>query len=143
MSERAAEEAEIDHGARACATRGSHVHGRVSALTCISALIALACHADSMSIASLRLGETNRSVTADVGQQIEITLRTVGPRGQYDSLPALSTDAVRFVDMSYVDPVPAGPTQRFRFVAVARGRAVIIFRHTDALLTVEDTVNVR
>ena len=96
-----------------------------------------------MSIASLRLGETNRSVTADVGQQIEITLRTVGPRGQYDSLPALSTDAVRFVDMSYVDPVPAGPTQRFRFVAVARGRAVIIFRHTDALLTVEDTVNVR
>ena len=36
-------------------------------LLAISALIALACHADSMSIASLCLGETNRSVIA-VGQ---------------------------------------------------------------------------
>ena len=60
------------------------------------------------------------------------------------SPPLVSSGAVRFLDVRLVTPsVPAGPTQQFRFEAVGRGVAVIIFHHTAQNPTIEDTVNVR
>jgi hypothetical protein len=85
----------------------------------------------------------SRTVTVSVGQPIEITLQTVGP-GEYQSPPMISSDIVRFVDVTFVGPaVPAGPTQRFRFATTARGTAVISFRHSGMNPAVEDTVVVR
>ena len=82
-------------------------------------------------------------VTLVVGQELHLTLGTVGP-GHYDSLPAISTAALRFVDASYVAPfTPGGPRQRFRFMAERPGTAVITFRHTDDDPTVTTTVTVR
>jgi hypothetical protein len=50
---------------------------------------------------------------------------------------------VRFLEVRLVTPaVPAGPTQRFRFVAVRPGQAIIVFHHTEQGQVVEDTVNV-
>ncbi len=101
----------------------------------------LACHSDS--IASLNAGATDRTITVGLGQEVRITLQTIGP-GNYDSLPALSSTAVRFLDMAYLGPfVPAGPTQLFRFSAVARGTTIIVFHSSDMNPAVQDTVIVR
>jgi hypothetical protein len=85
----------------------------------------------------------SRTIPARVGLEIVVTLQTVGP-GEYASPPSVSSPSVRFLDVSQADvAVPAGPTQRFRFLAVSRGRAVITFRHTAQARVVEDTVDVR
>jgi len=78
-----------------------------------------------------------------LGQELDITLQTIGP-GRYDSLPAISSPAIRFLDMSFVGPaVPAGPTQLFRFKAEARGQAVVSFyQSTVGYPIVIDTVEV-
>ena len=85
----------------------------------------------------------SRTVAAHVGEEVVVTLQTVGP-GEFASPPSVSSPSVRFVDVSQAEVVvPAGPTQRFRFVAVSRGRAVVTFRHTTQPRVVEDTVDVR
>lgn len=82
-------------------------------------------------------------VTLVVGQELHLTLGTVGG-GHYDSLPAISSAAVRLVDAAYVGPFhPGGPRQLFRFVAERSGTAVITFRHTGTSPTVTSTVTVR
>lgn len=99
-----------------------------------------ACHADGpVSVA----GSTSRTFSADVGAEIRVTLGTVGS-GEYSSPPNVSATAVRFLDVSNVGPAtPGGPRQLFRFKAVARGRAILVFHHTVQNLVVEDTVDVR
>ena len=88
-------------------------------------------------------GATSRSLTVPAGTQFTVTLQTIGP-GEYASPPAISSGAVRFLDVSLVSPyVPAGPTQRFRFAATAPGTAIIAFQHTGNDRAVEDTVRVR
>ena len=88
-------------------------------------------------------GLPGHSLYIKAGQTLELTLRTIGP-GEYASPPSISSPAVRWRDVSLVTPaVPAGPTQRFRFEAVASGRAVITFHHTVQSTTIEDTVDVR
>ena len=88
-------------------------------------------------------GLPSRSLFVDVGQELDITLGTAGP-GQYDSLPTISSSAIRFLDMTFVGPfVPAGPRQRFRFKAEAAGRAIISFQHSERSPSVTDTVEVR
>ena len=88
-------------------------------------------------------GSEGRTVTASLGQEVRITLGTVGP-GAYESPPAVSSLVVHFLDMAYVGPaVPSGPTQEFRFQAVAVGRAIITFHHSGNNPTVSDTVDVR
>jgi hypothetical protein len=78
-----------------------------------------------------------------VGEELSITLQTIGP-GEYQSPPAVSSSAVRFLDVAYVSPsVPAGPTQRFRFKAEAPGHAIVTFRHSGSTPMVSDTVEVR
>ena len=88
-------------------------------------------------------GSASRTFTVPAGSQFSVTLQTIGP-GEYSSPPALSSSAVEFRDMAGVCPcVPAGPTQRFRFLAAGPGRAIVTFTHTDRNPTVEDTVLVR
>lgn len=83
------------------------------------------------------------TIVVSKGQEFEINLGTVGP-GSYDSIPSISTAAVRFLDAAIVGPyVPAGERQRFRFVAQSLGVAVIVFHHSDSAPIVTDTVRVR
>jgi hypothetical protein len=78
--------------------------------------------------------------TVAVGQQFDITLHTVGPDA-YDSIPAISSPIVRFLDASVVPPYdPGGPNQRFRFEAQAPGRAIITFRRSTTSPVVSDMV---
>ncbi len=87
-------------------------------------------------------GAPSQTFSVKAGRELELTLQTVGP-GEYASPPTLSTSAVRFLEVRLVTPaVPAGPTQRFRFVAVRPGQAIIVFHHTEQGQVVEDTVNV-
>ena len=88
-------------------------------------------------------GSASRTFTVPAGSQFSVTLQTIGP-GEYSSPPALSSSAVEFRDMAGVCPcVPAGPTQRFRFLAAGPGSAIVTFTHTDRNPMVEDTVLVR
>ncbi|HEX9129199.1 MAG TPA: hypothetical protein VF850_08565 [Gemmatimonadaceae bacterium] len=88
-------------------------------------------------------GDTSRTFTVPAGFEFSVTLQTIGP-GEYSSPPDLSSSAVQFRDMAGVCPcVPAGPTQRFRFLAVAPGTTIVRFTHTDRNPTVEDAVLVR
>jgi len=82
------------------------------------------------------------AITATVGRELDITLGTVGP-GAYDSIPAISFPALRFLDAAIVPPyVPAGPRQRFRFMPVTRGTAVLTFTHSGSTPTVTISVTV-
>lgn len=87
-------------------------------------------------------GKPSRTLVLDVGQELQVTLGTVGP-GEYSS-PAISTSVLRFLDVSFVSPyIPAGPRQRFRFQAEAPGQVVLLFEHTGDNAVVRDTVIVR
>jgi hypothetical protein len=82
---------------------------------------------------SLSGADDGRVVTAASGAEIDITLQTIG-FGCYAS-PKLSSRAVRFASMEGVNPpVFAGPTQRFRFEAVAPGRVTIRIPHHGGLV---------
>jgi hypothetical protein len=98
-----------------------------------------ACSADQVLSVN---GITTRTMSVRIGQALDITLQTIGP-GQYVSPPSVSSGSLRFLDAAFVGPfVPAGPTQRFRFEAVAPGQTVITFSHTGWNPAVQDTVNV-
>jgi len=73
-------------------------------------------------------GDAGRRLTAAVGDTIEVTLQTIGP-GHYGS-PVLSSGSVVFLgESSAGPPIPAGPTQLYRFEA-ASGLADITIAHT-------------
>ena len=119
---------------------------RVDALRCVASIIAsvllAACGGDNPVAISIT-GSTSRTFTVPSGSQFSVTLQTIGP-GEYSSPPAMSSSAVQFRDMADVCPcVPAGPTQRFRFLAAGPGSAIVTFTHTDRNPMVEDTVLVR
>ena len=119
---------------------------RVDALRCVASIVAsvllAACGGDNPVAISIT-GSTSRTFTVPAGSQFSVTLQTIGP-GEYSSPPALSSSAVEFRDVADVSPyVPAGPTQRFRFLAAGPGSAVVRFTHTDRNPMVEDTVLVR
>jgi hypothetical protein len=102
----------------------------------------VACGGDNPVAISIT-GSTNRTFSVPAGSQFTVTLQTIGP-GEYSSPPVVSSSVVRFRDVSDVSPfVPAGPTQRFRFLAMGAGDAVVTFTHTESNRVVEDTVQVR
>ena len=73
---------------------------------------------------SLTVAENGKTIQVPVGDEVDITLQTIGP-GQYAN-PTVSSPAVRFLGVSLVGPaIPAGPTQLFRFQAAAAGQAII------------------
>ena len=72
--------------------------------------------------------DSGRAVPAAVGQQIQVTLQTIGP-GNYGD-PQISASTVRFLDMTYSkQPNPGGPIQFYRFEATRVGRADISIPH--------------
>jgi len=112
-------------------------------LLCLAAFLSVAQLAACGPEPLVVYGSDVHAFTMSTGQELDITLSTVGP-GQYDSLPVISSLALRFVDMSFVGPnTPAGPNQRFRFNAVSSGRATIFFNHSNTTRSVLDTVDVR
>lgn len=119
---------------------------RASALRYVASSIVIAllasCGSDNPVAISIT-GDTSRAFTVPAGSQFSVTLQTIGP-GEYASPPSLSSSAVQFRDVADVSPyVPAGPTQRFRFLAVAPGSTIVRFTHTGSTPIVEDTVLVR
>jgi|SRR5215831_17962820 len=78
----------------------------------------------------LGIGDNGRLLSVKPGDQIRVTLGTVG-FGEYDEHPSVSSPAVVFVSVSVVPPFnPGGPTQLFEFRAVAAGHAVVSIPHT-------------
>jgi hypothetical protein len=105
----------------------------------VAVLLLAACGPEPLS----QSAETGQKLSVQVGQMLDLKLQTIGP-GEYASPPEISSAAVQFLEMSYIGPpVPAGPTQRFRFRAMRPGLAIIAFRHTDQNPIVKDTVEVR
>lgn len=111
-------------------------------LLLVIAFAVTACSADAV----LGVDSRSQSVSARVGQEVEVTLGNVGP-AIYESPPMISSNVVTYLGVDVVPPYnPGGPTQRFSFKAVAPGQALVTFRHTldGALVSVvEDTVKVR
>lgn len=75
---------------------------------------------------------TKADYTVSVGQELDITLGTVGPGPAYDTIPKIASPAVRFLDVSEPADLrnPGGPVQLFQFEAQARGRTTITFRRS-------------
>jgi hypothetical protein len=90
---------------------------------------------------SLNRANDGQHISAKVGQPIVVTLQTIGG-GQYDN-PQISSRAIRFE--SAVFPAkqnPGGPTQVYRFTAVADGECQIRIPHTGSNPTVTFTIQV-
>ncbi len=117
----------------------SHVRPMVIFLVAVGTALTLACESRSPLEVN---GKLNTSLSVRVGEQFGIHLYTVGP-GEYLSPPQLSSASLQFVDANVVPPYnPGGPTQLFRFIALAQGRTVITFQHSSGSYTVTDTVTV-
>jgi hypothetical protein len=107
----------------------------------LTILIVAACSGDNPVSVSIK-GSNSQTLTVPARTEFDLTLQTIGP-GDYQSPPAVSSETVQFLGVSLVSPyVPAGPTQRFRFAAQSKGKAIIVFQHTGNNRVVEDTVNV-
>ena len=108
----------------------------------VAILSVYACSGTDMVSVSVT-GSTSQTVTVPVATEFAVTLGTVGP-GEYISPPKISSSSVRFLDAAVVPPyTPAGPRQRFRFLATIPGKAIILFQHSYNNRFVEDTVDVR
>ncbi len=109
-------------------------HGLVRCILPVLAVVCgslAACHSSVLTTPPLVSIGPDRTVSAQVGGAIDITLQTVGP-GYYVTPPTVSSPAVRFLSENEPDGFanPAGPTQVFHFRAVAPGQAVVGFTHT-------------
>jgi hypothetical protein len=92
---------------------------------------------------SLNRGNDGQKISLKVGQPIVVTLQTIG--GGHYGTPEVSSHAVRFESAMYAPPEqqnPGGPTQIYRFTAVAKGVAQIRIPHTDSNPTVTFTIQV-
>jgi len=114
---------------------------RSARATCLLAVIlATACHADD--IVSIGQGQ---HLELSVGDRFDVMLRAAA-LGSYQAPPAISAQAVQFLEVTLVNesPIPpGGPLQRFRFRATSPGTAVITFTPTQAGPVASDTVVVR
>jgi hypothetical protein len=77
------------------------------------------------------------TLSLSVNERTDIFLRPAS----YDSVPVLSGVGVVFRGTDYVQDV-FGTGQVFHFVAVAPGRAVVLFRYADGTPALKDTINV-
>jgi hypothetical protein len=117
--------------------------GMTKAILGVACALLIACRGNPVAPRVSVVGRTNQTIPVRVGDDLTVTLQSIGPGG-FVSPPSVSSSAVRFLDVSDVPPfVPAGPTEMFRFEAVERGQAIIVFRHSGSNPTVEDTVIVR
>jgi hypothetical protein len=97
----------------------------------------------SAKVWSFNSGDNGRLLSVGVGDEIDVTLQTIGP-GQYDERPSVSFAGIVFSKASILTPPnPGGPRQLFQFTAVAPGHAVISILHTVQNSRFEITVDVR
>ena len=90
---------------------------------------------------SLDFRDNGQHVAAIVGQQIEITLGTIGG-GHYGD-PQVSSSAIRFENVALAwPPTPGGPTQICIFEAAAEGEAQVEIFHTESKPTFAVTIQV-
>ena len=88
------------------------------------------CTASSDGQLELSVEDSGKQATVSVGQEVDLVLQTVGP-GEYGD-PVLSSNALRFVDMTIQPPFnPGGPRQRFRFTAVSPGTESLHIPHSE------------
>jgi hypothetical protein len=117
---------------------------RFGAVILLVTLLASACGVDR--IVSVPPDAGNRTIVAAMGEEIDVTLRNVGP-ALYASPPQVSSSAVTFQSVEIVPPyTPAGPTQRFHLRAIRVGEAVVQFRRMlgdSVIAIVEDTIQVQ
>jgi len=101
----------------------------VLAWVCGVGLSTFGCGSRQSQTISLGNADAGRTVAAAVADEIHLTLQTIGP-GQYGD-PSVSSRAAVFLGESPAGPSnPGGPTQLFRFEAIAPGRADITVPHT-------------
>lgn len=116
--------------------------GWPSTVLALGVLIAGGCRSDTV----VGVTEGSQTISAQVGQEISITLGNVGG-GTYASPPQISSSVLTYLGVEVVPPyTPAGPNQRFRFRAATPGRAIVEFRRSlgeTTLAVVQDTVDVR
>jgi len=111
----------------------------------IATLLVVACSGtDGTDTTPIPISGANsgNTVTAAVGQELDVTLQTIGP-GEYGT-PSLSSPAIRFLAVSYPPPPnPGGPRQLFRFLAVSAGTVEVSVPHTvrDLPFSITVTVN--
>jgi hypothetical protein len=92
---------------------------------------------------SLSNADNGRVVSVKIGDEIDVTLQTIGP-GEYDQHPDISSRSINLLSVSYVSPPnPAGPRQLFQFKAVAPGQAAMTIFNTGQNLVFRITVDVR
>jgi hypothetical protein len=114
--------------------------GRSGRILILASLLVAGCGSETPTDTT---GSSGRTFTVQAGQDFRIRLQSIGP-GEYRSPPSVSSSAIRFRDVSLATPhVPAGVTQLFRFQAMAPGRAIVVFRHSEQSPTVTDTVDVQ
>ena len=110
----------------------------------VSTAILIGCAADI--ILAMTGDSRSQTISAAVGQEIDVTLGNVGP-ALYVSPPLMSSAVAEYLGVDVVPPfAPGGPTQRFRFKAVGAGQALVEFRRTlgDSVVSVvRDTFQVR
>jgi hypothetical protein len=88
----------------------------------------LGCGSHAHQTISVTNDDSGRTVVADVGDRIEVTLQTIGP-GQFGT-PILSTNSVAFLGEFAAAPAnPGGARQLYRFEAVSAGRTYIAIPH--------------
>jgi len=99
--------------------------------------------AGTQKVLSLNRANDKQRVAATIGQPIEITMQTIGG-GQYGT-PQISSPVVRFEGSAFKPPReqnPGGPTQVYRFTAVAEGEAQVRIPHTAENATFTVTIQV-
>src|SRR2546425_11383618 len=90
-----------------------------------------------------RGGTEGQTLRVAVGEELDLTLQTVGP-GEYQSPPSVSSSSLQFLDATPITPTSRwGIAQVFRFKGVAPGQAIVVIRHSGNSPVMSDTVNVR
>jgi hypothetical protein len=90
---------------------------------------------------SFNRSNDGQHISVKVGQPIVVTLQTIGG-GQYDT-PQISSRAIRFESVAFAAKQnPGGPTQVYRFTAVAEGEAQIRIPHTGSNPSITFTIQV-
>ena len=98
-------------------------------LVLLALLFTAGCSSSGSKIISVDNSNAGQTVTASIGEEIEVTLQTVGP-GQYGD-PTISSEAVKFLNESPTGtPNPGGARQLYRFGAVSSGQVDITIPHT-------------
>jgi hypothetical protein len=93
-------------------------------------------------ILSLNGNDRGKHVSTKVGQEIVVTLQTIGP-GQYQT-PRVSSPSLRCEGSFFPkEQIPAGPRQVYRFLSVAIGEARIEIPHSQRKSVYQVTVLVK